>query len=68
MTSGFTTPAKGRFGHPKELRTLSVREAASIQTFPKSFKFKTKNLTTVCKMIGNALPPKFAEIVAKSCI
>src|SRR5207248_1943762 len=45
ITAGCTTPAKGRFGHPDRRRTtISVREAATIQTFPKSFLFDTKKI------------------------
>jgi len=68
ITSGFVTPAMGRFGHPGELRTLSVREAAMIQTFPMSYEFKTDFMKTACDLVGNALPPKFAEKAAKACL
>ena len=68
ITSGFVKPAMGRFGHPEELRTISVREAAMIQSFPKNYKFETDFMTTACNLIGNALPPKFAEKVAKACL
>lgn len=68
ITSGFTTPAMGRFGHPDEIRTISVREAAMIQSFPKYYKFETEFMTTACNLVGNALPPKFAEKAAKVCL
>ena len=68
ITSGFTTPAMGRFGHPDEIRTISVREAAMIQSFPKYYKFETGFIKTACNLIGNALPPKFAEKAAKACL
>jgi DNA (cytosine-5)-methyltransferase 1 len=65
ITAGCTTPAKGRFGHPDRRRTtISVREAATIQTFPKSYRFATDNLDLACEMIGNAVPPVFAERIA----
>lgn len=66
MTSGCTTPCKGRFGHPDKRRTtISVREAALIQTFPRGYKFETDSMEAVCDMIGNAVPPLFARIVGK---
>jgi DNA (cytosine-5)-methyltransferase 1 len=66
ITAGCTTPAKGRFGHPDRRRTtISVREAATIQTFPQDFQFETDKIDTVCQMIGNAVPPLFAERLAK---
>jgi len=67
MTSGCTTFSSGRFGHPTQNRTISVREAALIQTFPRSYKLATDNITTACELIGNALPCKFAEKVSVSC-
>ncbi|MGH7771427.1 MAG: DNA cytosine methyltransferase [Candidatus Binatia bacterium] len=68
ITSGCTTPCMGRYGHPSQLRTISVREAALIQTFPKSYKFETEFIDTACDLVGNALPPKFAEKAARACI
>ncbi len=66
ITGGCTTLSKGRFGHPSQLRTISVREAARIQTFPDDYVFDTPYMEYVCEMIGNALPCDFAEILAVS--
>lgn len=66
ITGGCTTLSKGRFGHPSELRTISVREAARIQTFPDDYVFDTPYMEYVCGMIGNALPCDFAEALAVS--
>lgn len=68
MTSGCTTPCMGRFTHPDEDRTISIREAALIQTFPKNFRFETEYMDYACTMVGNALPCKFAKLAAKTCI
>lgn len=66
ITSGCTTPAKGRFGHPDRRRTtISVREAALIQTFPRGYEFSTNQIDAVCEMIGNAVPPRFAAAVGR---
>jgi DNA (cytosine-5)-methyltransferase 1 len=46
-------------------RRLSVREAARIQTFPDSFIFYYKNLADGYKMVGNAVPVKLAEAIAR---
>ncbi|MFQ5750844.1 MAG: DNA cytosine methyltransferase [bacterium] len=67
ITSGCTTPCMGRFGHPKKNRTISIREAALIQTFPMNYKFKTEYMDVACDLVGNALPFKFARTVAKTC-
>jgi DNA (cytosine-5)-methyltransferase 1 len=66
ITGGCTTLSKGRFGHPSQLRTISVREAARIQTFPDDYVFDCPYMEYVCGMIGNALPCDFAEILASS--
>lgn len=64
ITAGCTTPAKGRFGHPDRRRTtISVREAAAIQTFPDSYKLVTEKIDRACDLVGNAVPPLFAQRV-----
>lgn len=68
ITSGCTTPCMGRFGHPDKSRTISIREAALIQTFPVNYRFKTKFMDMACDLVGNALPYRFASKVAKSCL
>lgn len=66
MTGGCTTPCKGRFGHPDPRRTtISVKEAALIQSFPEEHVFATDHMEAVCDMIGNAVPPEFARIAAQ---
>ncbi|MDX2255142.1 MAG: DNA cytosine methyltransferase [Pseudanabaenaceae cyanobacterium bins.39] len=50
---------------PKPYRRLSVRECARIQTFPDAFIFKYDNIADGYKMIGNAVPVKFAEAIAE---
>jgi DNA (cytosine-5)-methyltransferase 1 len=68
ITGGCTTLSKGRFGHPTLLRTISVREAAILQSFPKDYIFNTDRMDQVCQIIGNALPPKFAGKMASACM
>lgn len=64
ITTRFDTPAGGRFIHPNEDRTLSPREAARIQSFPDDFIFYG-NKTSICKQIGNAVPPKVSYFLAR---
>lgn len=52
------------FGSGKETRRLSWREVAAIQTFPPDIVF-SGDLTSIYKQIGNAVPVKLAEFVAK---
>ena len=69
ITGGCTVPAKGRFGHPDRRRTtISVREAATLQTFPKKYRFVTDHIDKVCDMIGNAVPPTFGEHLGKRIV
>jgi DNA (cytosine-5)-methyltransferase 1 len=66
ITGGCTTPCKGRFGHPDRRRyTISVREAAMLQTFPESYRFVTDQMDAVCDLIGNAVPPLYAKLAGK---
>ncbi|MCR5235837.1 MAG: DNA cytosine methyltransferase [Lachnospiraceae bacterium] len=53
--------------HPdsKQARSITVREAARLQTFPDDFEF-ISNSNLDYKMIGNAVPPMFANIIAKA--
>lgn len=67
ITGGCTTLSKGRFGHPERLRTISVREAALLQTLPLDYRIETPYIDHACNIVGNALPCVFAEAVAKEC-
>lgn len=51
--------------HPdiQQLRTITVREAARLQTFDDDYVFYGSNVDTY-KMIGNAVPPKFSKCLA----
>lgn len=51
-------------GHENKYRRISVREAARIQTFPDDYKFVYDNVAYGYKVIGNAVPVKFAEAIA----
>ena len=59
ITTRFDTPSGGRFIHPFENRTITPREAARIQSFPDDFEFLGSK-TSICKQIGNAVPPKMS--------
>jgi DNA (cytosine-5)-methyltransferase 1 len=50
--------------HPSEQRTLTVREAARIQTFPDHFRFAGTR-SHAFRQIGNAVPAALAEAVGR---
>lgn len=64
ITTRFDTPSGGRFIHPEKDRTLTPREAARIQSFPDDFVF-TGTKSSICKQIGNAVPPKISYFLAR---
>lgn len=53
--------------HPEQHRTLSVREAARLQTFPDSFRFAGQPSHRFSQ-IGNAVPPVLAEAVGRALL
>jgi len=55
------------FLHPSEDRGFSFREAARIQSFPDTYAFSGSDAAKY-RMIGNAIPPDFARLVAENII
>jgi DNA (cytosine-5)-methyltransferase 1 len=62
----------GRFGHPEQDRAISLREAALLQSFPANYEFIAPNealkLSHIGRLIGNAVPVKLGEVIAKSIL
>lgn len=63
----FDTPSNGRNSHPFLNRSITPREAARIQSFPDSFVFYG-NKCSICKQIGNAVPPLLAKAIGENII
>lgn len=61
-----TGAATREFIHPAENRTLTIREAARVQTFPDDFVFVGSQADRI-QQIGNAIPPVLAKAFAE-CI
>jgi DNA (cytosine-5)-methyltransferase 1 len=51
-------PGSGRFGHPKDNRIITIREAARLQSFSDDFIFSGSYIEKA-NQIGNAVPPLF---------
>jgi DNA (cytosine-5)-methyltransferase 1 len=70
ITTQFFNYGTGRFGHPKQDRALTIREAAILQTFPASYKFYKNEsdiiITRLGVQIGNAVPVHLGFVIGKS--
>jgi DNA (cytosine-5)-methyltransferase 1 len=67
ITSGCHAPSKGRFLHPSYNRTITLREAALLQGFPRAYCFDVSHgKEAIALMIGNALPPPFIKAHANT--
>ncbi len=53
--------------HPEQNRSISVREAARLQSFPDNFIFDAP-MTRMFELVGNSVPPLLAEAVAKTVV
>jgi DNA (cytosine-5)-methyltransferase 1 len=65
ITTKFNEATTGAFIHPTQHRTLSLREAARIQSFPDRFVFEG-TVSQIRHQIGNAVPPLLAQCLAEA--
>ena len=70
ITTRFLGISNGRFGHydTKQVRGLSLREGAILQSFPDDYEFCGKGMEDNARMIGNAVPPKLSAYMAKELL
>ena len=64
LTSRCNSVSNGRYGHPEQDRAISLREAASIQSFPDGYEFYG-TAPGIARQIGNAVPVRLAERLGK---
>tara|TARA_R110000868_G_scaffold387410_2_gene655967 strand:- start:29 stop:1411 length:1383 start_codon:yes stop_codon:yes gene_type:complete len=72
ITANANFLGSGRFTHPSEMRGITMREAARLQSFDDDFRFitsadrddETSNIGVGLDMIGEAVPPLLAEAIA----
>ena len=60
----FQNPSKGRYLHPTEDRSISLREGARLQGVPDSWFFSGRPLT-ISRQIGNGVPIPLAAAVGR---
>lgn len=58
-------PGSGRFFHPTQNRTITIREAARLHSYPDNFHF-LGTYTDMASQIGESVPPLLSKVVAAS--
>jgi len=70
ITTQFYGFGNGRFGHPEQDRGISLREGATIQSFPPDYRFVppggTVAIGALGRMIGNAVPVVLGQAIGIS--
>lgn len=68
ITTRFIYTSTGRYSHPEQDRGLSLREGATLQSFPLNYNFYSTNKGAIATMIGNAVPPKLAKAIGETIL
>lgn len=62
----------GRFGHPEQDRSMTLREAAMLQGFPRDYRFVAPGnpvrFDQLGRLIGNAVPPPLGEAIGYAIV
>lgn len=67
LTARFDSFTRGKFAHPSENRSITLREGARIQTFPDDFVFEGTQ-EEIASQIGNAVPPILAQVLGRALL
>lgn len=72
ITTQFFGFGNGRFGHPEQNRAITLREGATLQSFPKKYRFTPPgqpiSKKVLGRLIGNAVPVVLGEVIGKSIL
>jgi DNA (cytosine-5)-methyltransferase 1 len=60
-------PGSGRFFHPTQNRTITIREAARLHSYPDNFHF-LGTYTEMASQIGESVPPLLSKAIAESIL
>ncbi|RCJ36970.1 DNA (cytosine-5-)-methyltransferase [Nostoc minutum NIES-26] len=60
-------PGSGRFFHPTQDRTITIREAARLHSYPDKFHF-LGTYTDMASQIGESVPPLLGKVIASSIL
>jgi DNA (cytosine-5)-methyltransferase 1 len=60
-------PGSGRFFHPTQNRTITIREAARLHSYPDNFHF-LGTYTDMASQIGESVPPFLGKVIAESIL
>lgn len=70
MTTQSYSFGTGRYGHPEQDRSLTLREMAILQSFPDDYKFvpsdQKPEFSPVGRLIGNAVPVRLGYVIGRS--
>jgi DNA (cytosine-5)-methyltransferase 1 len=67
LTARFDSFTRGKFGHPTEDRSITLREGARLQGFPDDYVFAGTR-GDGARLIGNAVPPPLATALGRALI